>query len=52
MSAANPYAAGLEKNAANHVPLSPLSFLPRAAAVYPERVAVIRRRVSLGACWV
>ena len=36
-----PYALGLEKNPANYVPLSPLSFLRRAADVYPERLAVI-----------
>ncbi len=36
-----PFALGLEKNPANYVPLSPLSFLRRAAAVYPERLAVI-----------
>ena len=31
----------LGKNDANHVPLSPLSFLRRAAAVYPDRTALI-----------
>ncbi|MBL8512730.1 MAG: AMP-binding protein, partial [Betaproteobacteria bacterium] len=31
----------LPKNAANFVPLSPLTFLRKAAAVYPDRVAVI-----------
>lgn len=31
----------LAPNAANHVPLSPLSFLKRAAQVYPQRDAVI-----------
>jgi len=36
-----PYNLGLDKNPANYVPLSPLSFLRRAAAVYPERVAVV-----------
>ena len=36
-----PFAFGLDKNPANHVPLSPLSFLRRAADVYPERLAVI-----------
>src|SRR3546814_13207950 len=30
-----------ERGPANHVPLSPLSFLPRAAAVYPGRCAVV-----------
>jgi fatty-acyl-CoA synthase len=33
--AENRYNAGLDKNAANFVPLSPLSFLERTAAVYP-----------------
>ena len=32
---------GLEKNAANFVPLSPLSFLTRAAQIWPEHEAVI-----------
>jgi 3-(methylthio)propionyl---CoA ligase len=36
-----PYATGLEKNAANFVPLSPIGFLLRAAAVYPDRPAVV-----------
>jgi fatty-acyl-CoA synthase len=40
-TAANPYDTGLDKNAANFVPLSPLGFLARTAAVYPERTAVI-----------
>lgn len=31
---------GLEKNAANYAPLTPLSFLLRAARVYPHRPAV------------
>jgi fatty-acyl-CoA synthase len=34
------YEAGLGKRAANHVPLSPLSFLHRTAEVYPERTAI------------
>lgn len=38
---ANPYQSDLDKNAANHQPLSPLSFLKRAAKVYPEKPAVI-----------
>ena len=37
----NPYASGLVKNAANYVPLTPLTFLERSAYVYPERCAVI-----------
>ena len=39
--ASSPYEAGLDKNAANFVPLSPIGFLLRSAAVYPERTAVI-----------
>ncbi len=35
------YEAGLEKNAANFVPLSPLSFLKRTAHVHPDRVSVV-----------
>jgi len=37
----NPFAAGLEKNAANYAALSPLSFLARAADVFPEQTAVV-----------
>ena len=37
----SPYDLGLEKNAANHVALSPLSYIERAAHVYPDRVAII-----------
>ena len=35
------YEAGLERGPANHAPLTPLSFLARAAAVYPTKPAVI-----------
>ena len=35
------YEQGLPKTPANHVALTPLSFIARAAAVYPERVAII-----------
>src|SRR5687767_11070130 len=35
------YDLDLDKNAANYAPLSPLSFLARSAAVFPERTAVI-----------
>ena len=38
---ASPYTIGLDKNAANHAPLSPLSFLERTADVYPQRPSVI-----------
>ena len=44
----SPYDAGLERNDANYVPLTPLSFLRRAATVFPERTAWIHgsRRAS------
>ena len=32
---------GLERNAANYVPLTPLSALTRAARIYPEELAVV-----------
>jgi len=41
LSHVNSYRAGLDRNPANHVALSPLSFLARAAEVYPQRAAVI-----------
>ena len=41
MSNANPYQSGLDKNAANFTPLSPLTFIERAASVYPKRLAVV-----------
>ncbi len=37
----NPYALHLDKTPANHQPLTPLSFLERAARVYPTHPAVI-----------
>jgi fatty-acyl-CoA synthase len=37
----SPYAQNLDKNPANHQPLTPLTFLQRTAAVYPEHAAVI-----------
>lgn len=35
----------LDRNAANHVPLTPLSFLQRAAAIYPDYPAVVHGEV-------
>ena len=35
------YELGLEKNDANYVPLTPMSFLARAAQVHPQRVAIV-----------
>jgi fatty-acyl-CoA synthase len=37
----NPYATGLDRNPANYQPLTPISFLERAADVFPDRVAII-----------
>src|SRR4051794_27394140 len=37
----NPYETGLDQNAANYVPLSPIGFLRRSASVYPNRISVI-----------
>jgi fatty-acyl-CoA synthase len=49
MSDQNPYETGLDRNAANFRPLSPIGFLLRTAAVYPDRPAVVygERRY----CW-
>ena len=41
MNPHSPCEAGLDRNPANYVALSPLSFLARAAEVYPDRTAVI-----------
>jgi len=48
MSEASQYDTGLDKNTANYTPLSPLTFIERAASVYPERIAQIHgeRRYS------
>jgi fatty-acyl-CoA synthase len=44
----SPYTNDLDRNAANYVPLSPLSFIARSAAVFPDRLAVVHgeRRYS------
>ncbi|MGQ0547689.1 MAG: acyl-CoA synthetase [Betaproteobacteria bacterium] len=41
MKSANAYDTGLDKNAANYVSLTPLSFLERTAGVYPDRPALV-----------
>ena len=42
MSAAqDQYNIGLDKTPANYVPLSPLSFLARSAAVYPDHISTV-----------
>ena len=41
----NPYETNLDKNPANYTPLSPLSFIRRAASVYPDRAAVVHGNI-------
>ncbi len=45
MTEENPYEVALDRNPANYVPLSPISFLKRSAEVYPDKAAVIHDRV-------
>jgi fatty-acyl-CoA synthase len=45
--AMNKFDIGLEKNLANYTPLTPLSFIERAAAVYPQRLAVVHGALRL-----
>src|SRR5215475_840057 len=42
----NPYETGLDKNAANFQPLTPLTFLARAASVFPDRPAIVHGQQS------
>ena len=44
----NPYEQDLDRNPANHAPLTPLTFIEWSASVYPQRTAVIHgaRRFS------
>ncbi len=42
MSKANIYEQALDKNAANYAALTPLTFIERAASVYPDHVAIIQ----------
>jgi len=37
----NPYNTALDRNPANHQPLTPLTFLERAASVFPDHTAII-----------
>ncbi len=50
----NLYSVGLDKTPANFSALSPLSFLAKAAAVYPDRIALIhgQRRISWAETYV
>ena len=42
---AGPYAQGLDRNEANYTALTPVSFLAKAASVYPDRIAVVHGAV-------
>ena len=42
----NPYNTDLDRNPANHQPLTPLTFLERAASVYPEYTAIIHGSIK------
>ena len=42
----NPYQIGLDKNEANHQPLTPLGFLERAAKVFPDHPAIVHGRTQ------
>ena len=37
----SPYDRDLDRNPANYQPLTPITFLARAAAVFPKRIAII-----------
>ena len=37
----NPYNTDLDRNPANHQPLTPLTFLERAASVFPDHTAMV-----------
>lgn len=41
MSQHNLYTTGLDKTPANYVPISPLTFIERAAAVFPQRTSIV-----------
>ncbi len=41
----NPYNTGLDRTPANYQPLTPLTFLERAASVFPDRTAIVHGQV-------
>lgn len=43
----NPFNTDLDRNPANFQPLTPLTFLERAASVFPEQVAIIHGQMRL-----
>ncbi|MCB1513187.1 MAG: AMP-binding protein, partial [Hyphomicrobiaceae bacterium] len=48
------YDDNLDRNEANYQPLTPITYLERAAAVFPDRIAIVhgRQRVSYRDFWV
>jgi fatty-acyl-CoA synthase len=42
----SPYDTDLDRNAANFQPLTPLTFLERAAAVFPDHTAIVHGKLS------
>ena len=42
----NPYNQDLDRNPANYQPLTPLTFLERAASVFPDYIAIIHGSIS------
>jgi fatty-acyl-CoA synthase len=49
----NPYEIDLDKNPANHQPLTPLTYLERAAKVFPNQVAIVHgaRKITYAEFW-
>ena len=47
MTGNSAYLTGLDRNQANYTPLTPLTFLERAAYVYPDRPSVIHGVAAL-----
>jgi fatty-acyl-CoA synthase len=43
----SPYDTGLDRNAANYQPMTPLSHLARAASTYPDTIAVIHGKAQM-----
>ena len=43
--ASSAYERDLDRNNANHAPLTPLSFLERTADIYPERIALVHGKM-------
>ncbi|EBV3599974.1 acyl-CoA synthetase, partial [Salmonella enterica subsp. enterica serovar Virchow] len=50
---ANPYEQNLDKNPANYQPLTPITYLERAARTFPNHTAIIHgaQRISYGTFW-